>query len=211
MAGARPHRLVAGHGRGRRGQCMVGAALPMRACVPEARRRFQREQQEQQRQRGGDVCGRELPGISRARSFSRARSLWRDEPQVPFQNGATRGAGTRGCNLPLIHGTRRQLASTEAPRRPGATLRRDPSRNRSRGTRRSGSPGRTAPPRRWAAQSANADAAHARVKRPSDTATAARARAAAARARVNGASAAATAARARVNGARAARARLSER
>ena len=211
MAGARPHRLFAGHGRGRRGQCILGSALPRRACVPEARRRFQREQQEEQRQRGGGVCGRELPGILRARSLSRARSLWRDEPQVPFQNGATRGAGTRGCNLPLIHGTRRQLASTEAPRRPGATLRRDPSRNRSRGNRRSCSPGRTAPPIRWAAQSANADVAHARVKRPSDTATAARARAAAARARVNGASAAATAARARVNGARAARARISER
>ena len=190
---------------------MLGAALPRRALVPEARRRFQREQQEEQRQRGGGVGVRELLGSSRARSLLHARSFWSDEHQVPFRNGATRGAGTRGCNLPLIHATRRQLASTEAPRRRGATLRRDPSRNRSRGSRRSGSPGRTAPPIRWAAQSANADVAHARVKRPSDTATAARARAAAARARVNGASAAATAARARVTRARAARARLSER
>ena len=33
-----------------------------------------------QRQRGVGVCGRELLGSSRARSFSRARSLWRDDP-----------------------------------------------------------------------------------------------------------------------------------
>ena len=32
------------------------------------------------RQRGVGVCGRELPGSSRVRSLSRARSLWRDNP-----------------------------------------------------------------------------------------------------------------------------------
>ena len=35
-----------------------------------------------QRQRGVGVCGRELPGSSRVRSLSRARSLWRDNPLV---------------------------------------------------------------------------------------------------------------------------------
>ena len=74
MEGSRPHRLVAGQVRGRRGPCMVGAALPKRARVPAARLRFQLEQQEQQGQRGRGVYWRELLGKSRA------RSPWRDDP-----------------------------------------------------------------------------------------------------------------------------------
>ena len=132
MAGARPHRLVAGHGRGRPGQCMVGAALQHRARVPAARLRFLCEQQEHQGQRGGGVCGRELPGISRAQGFACAARL--RLPQVPFQNAATRGAGTRGCHLPLVHESRRQLARTEASRRLRATL--CGGSSRSRGSRR---------------------------------------------------------------------------
>ena len=132
MAGARPHRLVAGHGRGRPGQCMVGAALQHRARVPATRLRFLCEQQEHQGQRGGGVCGRELPGISRAQGFACAARL--RLPQVPFQNAATRGAGTRGCHLPLVHESRRQLARTEASRRLRATL--CGGSSRSRGSRR---------------------------------------------------------------------------
>ena len=80
MEGARPHQLVAGQERGRRGHCMVRVALPTRARVPAARCRFQLEEQEQQGQRGRGVYWRELPGSSRARSLSRARSPQRDDP-----------------------------------------------------------------------------------------------------------------------------------
>ena len=64
-----------------------------------------------------EACGRELLGGSRARSPSRARSLWRDDPEVPFQNGASRGAGTSCCYLPPLRAPRRELASIEASRR----------------------------------------------------------------------------------------------
>ena len=70
-----------------------------------------------QRQRGVGVCGRELPGSSRVRSLSRARSLWREDPQVPFQNGATRGAGSICGYVLLIRRSRRDPSSTEASRR----------------------------------------------------------------------------------------------
>ena len=111
---------------------MVGVPLPKLARVPCARLRFLREQQEHQGQRGGGVCGRELPGISRAQGFACAARL--RLPQVPFQNAATRGAGTRGCHLPLVHESRRQLARTEASRRLRATL--CGGSSRSRGSRR---------------------------------------------------------------------------
>ena len=68
------------------------------------------------RQRRGGVCGRELRGYPRAST-----------KEAPFQNGATRRAGTRGCYFPFIRGLRREHASTDT----FMELRRGPSTNTS--------------------------------------------------------------------------------